>query len=65
MILNIKVFTREFMHYALQEKICNTLKHINTRKEMQFLEEQLEEGSSFHRRKDGSIFQAIESKLIN
>ena len=25
MILNIKVFTREFMHYVLQEKICNTV----------------------------------------
>ena len=44
MILNIKVFTREFMHYVLQEKICNTLKDINTRKENASLEESEEEG---------------------
>ena len=56
MILNIKVFTREFMYYVLQEKICITLKDINTRKEMQVLEKQLEEGSIFHRRKEGGIF---------
>ena len=40
MILNIKIFTREFMHYVLQEKICNTLKDINTRKENAGLEEE-------------------------
>ena len=53
------------MHYVLQEKICNTLKDINTRKENVGLEESEEEGSIFRRRKEGSIFQAIESKLIN
>ena len=40
MILNIKVFTREFMHYVLQGKICNTIKHENTRKENASLEEE-------------------------
>ena len=65
MILNIKVFTREFMHYVLQGKICNTIKYTNTRKENASLEESEEEGRIFHRRKEGGILQAIESKLIN
>jgi len=35
------------MHYVLQEKICNTLKYVNTRKEMQVLEEQGVDGIIF------------------
>jgi len=37
------------MHYVLQGKICNTIKDINTRKELQVLEKRLlaEEGSIF------------------
>ena len=47
MILNIKVFTREFMHYVLQGKICNTIKYKNTRKRNASLEEAEEEGRIF------------------
>ena len=41
---NIKAFYKGILHYVLQEKIRNTLQYVNTRKEMQVLEEQAEEG---------------------
>ena len=58
MILNIQGFLQGFIHYDLQEKICNTLKDINTRKYTS-----LEEASS--KEEEGCIFTGGGESRVN